>query len=125
MSHICTVFIVLTLLFVLFYSCLFVFNIGQYDDAVMYHKKYRDNAQERDDVGGVAIMQREIAMDYMFQEVKHRASLFYLFISYSSYNTSIKIEEGLCMWASWVVSTMGRICSGRDVFVGVEHNLVC
>ena len=35
----------------------------------MYHEKYRDNAKERDDVGGVAIMQREIALDYYFKQV--------------------------------------------------------
>ncbi|XP_072045038.1 uncharacterized protein [Amphiura filiformis] len=42
--------------------------LAQYDDAVMYHEKYKDNAKERDDIGGVAIMQKEIALDYMFQE---------------------------------------------------------
>ncbi|XP_038053496.1 tetratricopeptide repeat protein 28-like [Patiria miniata] len=42
--------------------------MGKFDEAIVYHEKYRKNAAERDDVGGVAIMQRELAMDYLFKE---------------------------------------------------------
>ncbi|XP_022094203.1 tetratricopeptide repeat protein 28-like isoform X2 [Acanthaster planci] len=42
--------------------------MGKFEEAVVYHEKYRENADERDDVGGVAIMQRELAMDYLFTQ---------------------------------------------------------
>ena len=38
--------------------------LEQYEDAIECHIKYRDNAERRRDIGGVAIMQRELAMDY-------------------------------------------------------------
>ena len=38
--------------------------LEQYEDAIECHIKYRDNAERRMDVGGLAIMQRELAMDY-------------------------------------------------------------
>lgn len=38
--------------------------LEQFEDAIACHVKYRDNAERRLDTGGVAIMQRELAMDY-------------------------------------------------------------
>ena len=38
--------------------------LEQYEDAIECHIKYRENAERRMDIGGVAIMQRELAMDY-------------------------------------------------------------
>ncbi|XP_029195923.2 tetratricopeptide repeat protein 28-like [Acropora millepora] len=38
--------------------------LEQYKDAIECHIKYRDNAERRMDIGGLAIMQRELAMDY-------------------------------------------------------------
>ena len=38
--------------------------LAQFEKAIECHLKYRDNAQRRLDVGGVAIMQHQLAMDY-------------------------------------------------------------
>ena len=38
--------------------------LAQFERAIECHLKYRDNAQRRLDVGGVAIMQHQLAMDY-------------------------------------------------------------
>lgn len=38
--------------------------LAQFKKAIECHLKYRDNAQRRLDVGGVAIMQHQLAMDY-------------------------------------------------------------
>ena len=38
--------------------------LEQYKDAIECHTKYRNNAERRMDIGGLAIMQRELAMDY-------------------------------------------------------------
>lgn len=38
--------------------------LEQYEDAVECHIKYRDNAERRMDIGGLAIMQHQLAMDY-------------------------------------------------------------
>ena len=38
--------------------------LEQFEDAISCHMKYRDNAERRLDIGGVAIMQHQLAMDY-------------------------------------------------------------
>lgn len=38
--------------------------LEQYEDAIDCHVKYRDNAERRMDIGGLAIMQHQLAMDY-------------------------------------------------------------
>ena len=38
--------------------------LEQYEDAIECHIKYRDNAERRMDIGGLAIMQHQLAMDY-------------------------------------------------------------
>ena len=38
--------------------------LERFDDAIDCHVKYRDNAERRMDIGGVAIMQHQLAMDY-------------------------------------------------------------
>lgn len=38
--------------------------LAEFEKAIECHLKYRDNAQRRLDVGGVAIMQHQLAMDY-------------------------------------------------------------
>ena len=38
--------------------------LAKFEKAIECHLKYRDNAQTRRDVGGVAIMQHQLAMDY-------------------------------------------------------------
>ncbi|XP_022807865.1 tetratricopeptide repeat protein 28-like isoform X2 [Stylophora pistillata] len=39
--------------------------LGRFEDAINCHVKYRDNAERRMDIGGVAIMQHQLAMDYI------------------------------------------------------------
>ena len=41
--------------------------LGRYDDAIKCHQNYRSNAEKRLDVGGVAIMQTQIAVDYLLK----------------------------------------------------------
>ena len=41
--------------------------LGRYDDAIQCHQNYRDNAEKRLDIGGVAIMRTQIALDYLFK----------------------------------------------------------
>ena len=38
--------------------------LERFEDAIACHIKYRDNAERRMDIGGVAIMQHQLAMDY-------------------------------------------------------------
>ena len=38
--------------------------LEQFEDAITCHIKYRDNAERRLDIGGLAIMQHQLAMDY-------------------------------------------------------------
>ena len=38
--------------------------LEQFEDAIACHIKYRDNAERRLDIGGLAIMQHQLAMDY-------------------------------------------------------------
>ena len=38
--------------------------IERFDDAISCHVKYKDNAERRMDIGGLAIMQHQLAMDY-------------------------------------------------------------
>ena len=38
--------------------------LEQFEDAIACHLKYRDNAERRLDIGGLAIMQHQLAMDY-------------------------------------------------------------
>lgn len=42
--------------------------MGQFDDAIKHHEMYRKNAIGRGDDGGVAIMQRELAWDYLLKK---------------------------------------------------------
>ena len=39
--------------------------LERFEDAIGCHIKYRDNAERRMDIGGVAIMQHQLAMDYI------------------------------------------------------------
>ena len=39
--------------------------LERFEDAIDCHVKYRDNAERRMDIGGVAIMQHQLAMDYL------------------------------------------------------------
>ena len=39
--------------------------LERFEDAIACHIKYRDNAERRMDIGGVAIMQHQLAMDYL------------------------------------------------------------
>ena len=39
--------------------------IGRHEDAIKYHLLYADNAEKRSDTGGLAIMQNELALDYL------------------------------------------------------------
>ena len=39
--------------------------LEKFKDAIDCHVKYRDNAERRMDIGGVAIMQHQLAMDYL------------------------------------------------------------
>ncbi|XP_019625622.1 PREDICTED: tetratricopeptide repeat protein 28-like isoform X2 [Branchiostoma belcheri] len=43
-------------------------DLGRYEEAIVNHQKYLENADSREDVGGVAIMQRELALDYLFKK---------------------------------------------------------
>eukprot|EP00058_Branchiostoma_floridae_P025159 XP_002610649.1 hypothetical protein BRAFLDRAFT_65840 [Branchiostoma floridae] len=43
-------------------------DLGRYEEAIENHQMYLSNADSRDDVGGVAIMQRELALDYLFNK---------------------------------------------------------
>ncbi|XP_066282944.1 tetratricopeptide repeat protein 28-like isoform X2 [Branchiostoma lanceolatum] len=43
-------------------------DLGRYEEAVVNHQTYLQNADSRDDVGGVAIMQRELALDHLFSK---------------------------------------------------------
>ncbi|XP_078590695.1 uncharacterized protein LOC144870439 isoform X2 [Branchiostoma floridae x Branchiostoma japonicum] len=43
-------------------------DLGRYEEAIVNHQMYLSNADSRDDVGGVAIMQRELALDYLFNK---------------------------------------------------------
>ena len=42
--------------------------LKRFEDAIECHIKYRDNAERRMDIGGVAIMQHQLAMDYFLSE---------------------------------------------------------
>ena len=39
--------------------------LERFEDAIACHIKYRDNAERRMDIGGVAIMQHQLALDYL------------------------------------------------------------
>ena len=43
-------------------------DAGQYREAVKYHKLYLENARERIDIGGEAIMLRELSFDYYLMD---------------------------------------------------------
>ena len=39
--------------------------VGRHEDAITYHKLYQDIAERNSDIGGVAIMQRELILDHL------------------------------------------------------------
>lgn len=41
-------------------------EVGKHDDAVKYHQLYLEIAQKNADIGGVAIMQRELILDHLY-----------------------------------------------------------
>ena len=65
--------------------------LGKYEDAIECHIKYRDNAEERLDIGGVAIMQRELALDYLLNGDLRSAELSIV----GAFETLEKIREQL------------------------------
>ncbi|XP_013786947.1 tetratricopeptide repeat protein 28-like [Limulus polyphemus] len=42
-------------------------HLGKFDEAIIHHEKYRVNGLQRGDDGGVAIMLREMALDYLLK----------------------------------------------------------
>ncbi|XP_076327104.1 tetratricopeptide repeat protein 28-like isoform X5 [Tachypleus tridentatus] len=53
----------------------FAFQRGKFDEAIIHHEKYRVNGLQRGDDGGVAIMQREMALDYLLKGDLKRAEI--------------------------------------------------
>ncbi|XP_076327100.1 tetratricopeptide repeat protein 28-like isoform X2 [Tachypleus tridentatus] len=50
-------------------------HLGKFDEAIIHHEKYRVNGLQRGDDGGVAIMQREMALDYLLKGDLKRAEI--------------------------------------------------